>query len=311
MNKKYAFLFPGQGAQYVGMGRDFYDHFSIAKQTFEEADEILGQNFSRLIFEGPSDQLTLTKNSQIGIYITSIAMLRTLAQQFPDLQPSVCAGLSLGEYTALTAAKKISFNNCLKLVKARAEFMNDACDTIEGSMQVILGLNADVVEEVLLPLAAHQVWVANINCPGQVVIAGTKSGIELATRALKEKGAKRALPLDVSGAFHSGLMKEAQERLTPYLMEVTLQTSPIDIVMNVPGDYVVGSEALRRCLIDQITQPVRWEKGICAIQAKGVDGYMEIGCGKTLSGMNKRIGVTAPTWSIEKISDLEGVLCNC
>lgn len=318
MDKKWAFLFPGQGAQYPGMAKDFYEQFSVAKEVFEEADSILKMPFSRLIFEGPASELTLTKNSQVGIYIASIAILRTLQHNFPDVQPIVCAGLSLGEYTALTAAQKISFEDCLKLVRSRALYMHEACEQNKGGMQVILGLEADVVEAVVQELgSASNVWVANLNCPGQVVIAGTQEGMDLAVLALKAKGAKRALALDVSGAFHSGLMHVAQQRLAAEILSTPLSQSAIQLVMNVPGDYVSDVDAMRRFLIDQVASPVRWEKGMRAMMAQEVEGYIEMGPGKTLAGMNKRIGVSQPTLSIEKVSDLEEfpkwmeTLCNC
>ncbi len=302
MSKK-AFIFPGQGAQYPGMGKDFYEAFSIARETFEEADDILGMGLKKCIFEGPASDLTLTKNSQPAIYIVSMAILRTLLSQFPDLKPSICAGLSLGEYTALTAAGKISFKEALLLVKARAEYMHEACISHPGTMQVVLGMEETQIEKIITGNA----WVANLNCPGQVVIAGTLLGIEKAAADLKAAGAKRVLPLDVSGAFHSPLMQDAQDRLTPIIEQTQILDTPIEIVMNVPGDFVKMPADIRKCMIAQVTSCVRWEKGI---RSMGVDTFFEIGCGKTLSGMNKRIGVLGSTTSIEKVADLEGVLCN-
>ncbi len=313
MSKKRAFIFPGQGSQYPGMGKDFFETFSIAKETFQEAEEILSCNLTKLIFEGPSSDLTLTKNSQVAIYVVSMAILRTVLSQFPALQPSVCSGLSLGEYTALTAAGKISFQECLPLVKARAEYMNEACATHPGTMNVVLGLDEQHIEECLKKLHPQNAWVANLNCPGQVVIAGTVSGIEAAAIALKQAGAKRVLPLEVSGGFHSALMLEAQKRLERHILAANLMDSSVDIVMNVPGDYVKSSSEMRTCLINQVTHCVRWEKGVRAMVNHGVETFFEIGCGKTLAGMNKRIGVLGDTMSIEKVSDLEvlnGVLCS-
>ena len=305
---KFAFLFPGQGAQYPGMGKDFHDQFAVSREIFEEADDLLGQNFSRLIFEGPALDLTLTKNSQLAIYIVSMAIWRALAQQFPSIQPAVCAGLSLGEYTALTVSKKIAFADCLPLVQARAQFMNDACLAHEGSMQVILGLEARVIEKCIQEInPPHLVWVANLNCPGQVVIAGTKEGLAAGVEALLARGAKRALPLDVSGAFHSGLMKEAEMRLRPYLQEVSLHKTAIDCVMNVPGDYVSDLQQIRQFLMEQAISPVRWEQGVRRMVDQGIGHFIEMGPGKTLAGMNKRIGVASPTTSIEKVADLEGL----
>lgn len=306
MEQRLAFLFPGQGAQYPGMGRDFFDAFSIAKRTFEEADDLLQESFSRLILEGPSTELTLTKNSQVAIFVVSTAILRVVQEQFPTLYPSVCAGLSLGEYTALMASGRISFKECLALVRIRASAMHAACEVKKGTMQVVLGLSEEVVAHALQGLpAGAELWIANLNCPEQVVIAGTEEMIAAAAILLKEKGAKRVLPLDVSGAFHSGLMRPAQEKLAPEISRVHLCESAIELVMNVPGDFVRDVNDIRRYLIEQVVSPVRWEKGIRAMQAHAIDVYLEMGPGKSLAGMNKRIGVNAPTLSIEKVSDLE------
>jgi [acyl-carrier-protein] S-malonyltransferase len=306
MNKKFAFLFPGQGAQYPGMGKDFYTQFSIARQTFEEADSFLGRPFSKLIFEGPSDELTLTKNSQIAIYVVSIAILRVVSEQFPDLKPIVCAGLSLGEYTALVAACKISFTDCLSLVQIRAEAMHRACEEMKGSMRIVLGMAEGDVEAVIRALnPPHPVWVANLNCPGQIVIAGSIEALELAADALKQRGAKRILPLEVSGAFHSGLMRSAQERLATPIATAVFDESSIGMIMNAPGDFVSSRELMRQALIDQVVSPVRWERGICKMVERKIDACLEMGPGRTLSGMNKRIGIAEPTYSVEKTADLE------
>lgn len=305
MNKKIAFIFPGQGAQEVGMGKDFYNQFSVAKHIFQEADEILSSHFSKLIFEGPQEELTLTKNSQLAIYITSIAIWQTIQKEFSEISPIVCAGLSLGEYTALTAAKKIDFEECLLLVQARAKYMHEASLSYPGSMQVVLGMDVEAIKEAIRDI--EDVWVANLNCPGQIVIAGKIDSLNAAAVALKEKGAKRVLPLDVSGAFHSGLMQEAQDRLKPHIDEVTLKETSIAIVSNVLGDYVKSIEEIRFCLLRQMTQPVYWQQGIRAMETEGIEVYYEIGPGKTLAGMNKRIGVSAPTYSLEKIIDLEEI----
>ena len=306
MSKKLGFLCPGQGAQYPGMGKDFYEAFPLVRQTMEEADEYLGCHFSRLIFEGPSEELTLTKNSQVAIYIVGIALYRLLEEQFPSLIPHTCAGLSLGEYTALTAAKKISFKDGLSLVKVRAEAMQKACEKTQGSMQVVLALSEADVQSVINQFnPPHPIWIANLNCPGQVVIAGTIDVLKLVQEPLKQKGAKRVLPLDVSGAFHSGLMKPAQEELAAKIACVPFSDSGIQVVMNVPGDYVRSTEEIRQMLIAQLVSVVRWEKGILQMAKEGLDAYIELAPGKTLSGMNKRIGVKEPTYSLEKVADLE------
>jgi [acyl-carrier-protein] S-malonyltransferase len=307
-SKKLAFLFPGQGAQYPGMGKDFYDRFPIARQTFDEADQFLNRPFSKLIFEGPSAELTLTKNSQIAIYISSIAILRVFQEQFSEVKPVSCAGLSLGEYTALTAAGKVGFLDCLDLVRIRAEAMHRACEGTKGTMQVVIGMSEEAIETVIREInPPHLVWIANLNCPGQVVIAGSLQAIALAADVLKQKGAKCVLPLDVSGAFHSGLMQSAQAELAAKIATVPFRESSIEIVMNVPGDFVSSADEMRQMLIDQVVNPVRWERGIRSMMNSEIDIYLEMGPGKTLSGMNKRIGVAEPTYSIEKTIDLEEV----
>ena len=306
--KKKAFLFPGQGAQYLGMGKDFVAAYSIAKQTLEEADEILGRKLSEIILFGPDTALTETKNSQIGIYVISMAILRVVNELFPDLIPQYCAGLSLGEYTAATASASLSFEQGLSLVQKRGLFMNEACENTKGSMAVVLGLDADAVEEMVE--AAHlpnDLWVANFNCPGQVVISGTMKGIEAGTRLAKEKGAKRILPLQVHGAFHSGLMNSAKRHLTPYINEVSLQPSQSQLIMNVTGSAVDDLNLIRKNLIDQVTSPVKWEQGIRFLDKESVELYIEMGPGKTLAGFNKRIGVFGKTISIEKIEDLKSL----
>jgi [acyl-carrier-protein] S-malonyltransferase len=315
--KKIAFIFPGQGAQYVGMGKDFADQFAIARETFEEADRILNYPLSQIIFEGPEDVLVQTQHAQVAIFVTSIAILRVLEQQMPELRPQVCAGLSLGEYTALCASGKLSFSETLLLVQKRALFMQEACEKVPGTMAAVLGLTGPQVEEALKGLEG--VWVANYNCPGQIVISGTKDGVEKGSVALKETGAKRVLPLTVSGAFHSGLMEMASVALAPFVMGSSIEETAVELVMNAPGGFVSKVDEIRKYLISQVTESVRWESGIFAMNERGVDLYIEIGCGKTLSGMNRKIGVSGQTISIEKVADLEalgkqiseGIKCTC
>lgn len=303
--KKLAFIFPGQGAQYVGMAKDFYAEYPEAKQTFEEADDRLGRTLSHTIFYSSESELTETKNSQPAIYVVSLAILRVLQKLFGNLAPYACAGLSLGEYSAVTAANILDYASGLILVQHRGLFMHQACEEIPGTMAVVLGMDDTaveaVVEELKLP---HDLWAANFNCPGQVVISGTKKGVEAASTALLAKGAKRVLPLQVHGAFHSGLMQSARQKLQSYIEEATLYQSNTKLAMNTPGDFVESKDEIKRNLINQVTQPVRWHRSISAIANSGIDLFIEIGCGKTLAGMNKRIGMQAPTVSVEKIEDI-------
>jgi [acyl-carrier-protein] S-malonyltransferase len=307
MTKKMAFLFPGQGAQYVGMGKEFFDAFPLARETFEQADDLLKENLSKIIFEGPEDLLTQTKNSQLGIFVVSMAMYRVLG-----LTPAVCSGLSLGEYSALCVSERLSFVDTLLLVRERALRMNEACQKTSGAMAAVLGLDAEGIEQAVQGLEG--IWVANYNAPGQTVVSGTKEGIEQAVQVLKDRGAKRVIPLAVQGAFHSKLMQSARDGLAPFIAKAPLQESSIDFVMNVPGDFVRDLEKVRRYLTEQVTESVRWEQGIRAM--RGIDLFVEIGCGKTLSGLNRKIGVSVPTISIEKPSDIDLLMkelstCNC
>ena len=304
--KKVAFIFPGQGAQYVGMGHDFFRSFPEARHLFEEANDILKRNITETIFSASEKELTETKNSQPAIFVTSLALLKVIETLFSDLTPFATAGLSLGEYSALVAAKKLTFQEALPLVQKRGQFMHDACEKTKGTMAVVLGMQDDEVEEIVNSLGlGHEVSAANFNCPGQVVISGSLQGIEHAKNALMAKGCKKIIPLQVHGAFHSNLMKDAQEKLTPFLIQSHIISSPIHLATNVSGNFVDDPEKIKEQLIEQVISPVRWQKAIKTMDQAGCELFVEIGCGKTLSGMNKRIGVKAPTIAIEKVEDLK------
>jgi [acyl-carrier-protein] S-malonyltransferase len=306
--KKLAFLFPGQGAQYVGMGKDFYTQYAEARLVFEEADDLLSQKLTDTIFSASESELTQTKNSQPAIFVVSLAILRVLQKLFGEFVPAACAGLSLGEYSALVASGYASFQDALSVVQKRGLFMHQACEEIPGTMAVVLGLDDAAVETLVAACnLPNDLWTANFNCPGQVVISGTKKGIETATPYLLENGAKRVMPLQVHGAFHSGLMQPAKEKLKPYIDACRFTKGHAKLAMNTPGDFVEAIDQVKTYLINQVTNPVRWHRAVRAIDASGVALFCEIGCGKTLAGMNKRIGLQAPTVSIEKVEDIQAL----
>lgn len=303
---KRAFIFPGQGAQYPGMGKSFFANYDVAKETFQEADDLLKMSLSKLMFEGPTEELTKTSNSQLAIFVMSVAVFRTVQALFSDFVPAVTSGLSLGEYTALYAGGHFSFREGLQLVYDRGTFMSEACVERPGTMAAVLGMKGEqvdhIIEELNLP---DQVWVANYNCPGQVVISGTVTGIEKGVEALKQAGARRVMPLQVHGAFHSGLMASAEKKLAHSLENVKFQPSTTALVMNVPGDFVEDVASIPTLLQKQVTHPVRWEQGVQAMQRSGVELFVEMGCGKVLTGLNKKIGVVADTLSIDHVDDLQ------
>ncbi len=304
--QKIALLFPGQGAQAVGMGRDFYEKYTCAREVFQYGDEILKRSLSKMIFEGPEERLVETGHCQPAIYLTSYAILKAIEHEFPGLRPAVCSGLSLGEYTALTASSKIPFETALALVQFRGEAMQEACHKTQGTMAALFGLSAEEVEKMVQELSLpSDLWVANFNCPGQTVISGTLLGVQRGIEEAKARGAKRAIPLKVHGAFHSGLMALAEKKLEKEMTSLTIQESPIQVVMNVPGDFVKDFEMMRKNLIKQVTSSVRWQQGIQAMAREGVDLFIEIGPGKTLAGMNRQMGMVAPTLTINKREDLE------
>lgn len=300
---KRALLFPGQGSQYVGMGKDFYDQFAIARETFEEASDILGYDLTDIVFNGPQEKLTLTKYAQIAIYVTSMAIWRSVKSQFPELQYSVTAGLSLGEYSALTVAGVLPFEEGVRLVQMRGELMHEASVANPGTLAVVLGLDEKSIQDEIKNMDCY---VANLNCPGQIVISGSLDAIKEASESLKARGAKRVLPLGVSGAFHSPLMQSAKEGLTPKINEAKLSESSIEVVMNVPGNFVKDLSEMRNYLAEQVAAPTYWEKGIRKMLEAGVEDALEIGPGKSLTGMNKKIGMSAS--NIEKLEDLDAFI---
>ncbi|WP_284037543.1 ACP S-malonyltransferase [Neobacillus sp. 114] len=295
---KIAFVFPGQGSQTVGMGKDLAEKYPEVMSYFKKADETLKVPLSQLIFEGPKEDLTLTINTQPALLTTSLAVLSFF--QNSGVKPDFVAGHSLGEYTALVAAGVMSFEEGVYAVRKRGEFMENAVPNGEGSMAAVLGLDRDklaaVTEEVTNE--GNPVALANLNCPGQIVISGSKKGVEDAGAKAKEAGAKRVLPLEVSGPFHSPLMKPASGQLREVLDGIDMKDAEVPVVANVSAEPVTSAAEIKDKLIEQLYSPVLWEDSVQKMIELGVDTFIEIGPGKVLSGLIKKIDKTVKIYSV-------------
>lgn len=295
---KIAFLFPGQGSQTVGMGQAIAEAHQPSAAVFRTADEKLGYSLTRLIFEGPEEELTLTTNAQPALLTTSIAILEFFKES--GITPDYCAGHSLGEYTALVAAGAFSFDEAVYAVHKRGEFMEQAVPNGEGTMAAVLGLDEEKLEAVTTEItnSGHLVQLANLNCPGQIVISGTRKGVELASVKAKEAGAKRVLPLNVSGPFHSQLMKPAAEKLAAVLDEMNIRDAKVPVIANVTAAEMTEAGDIKAKLIQQLYSPVQWEKSVQKMIDLGVTTFVEIGPGKVLSGLVKKVNRKVSTYAV-------------
>lgn len=299
---KTALLFAGQGAQVVGMGKDLVEKFPSAKAWFDRANSVLGYDLTSICFNGPEAELTKTENAQPGIFLVSWVAFQLLKEQLPSLNFQATAGLSLGEFTALAAAGGMSFEDGLKLVRQRGRFMQEACETTRGGMAAIIGLEEAPTREVC---AQTGVTLANLNCPGQLVISGEAEKITKACELAKMKGAKRALPLVVAGAYHSPLMASAQTKLQAELASANITQPKVTVVSNVTGKAHNGADSIRSRLVEQVTSSVLWEESMRHLLADGFTRFIELGPGTALSGFMKRINKDAIMLNVADESSLD------
>lgn len=289
-----AFVFPGQGAQFTGMGKDLFEKYPVAREMFETANQILGYEITQIMFEGSEEDLRQTKVTQPAIFLHSVISAKVLGD---DFKPEMTAGHSLGEFSALVAAGAISFEDGLKLVYARAMAMQKACEQNPSTMAAILGLDDAKVEEVLAGITDEVVVAANYNSPGQLVISGSNAGIEKACEQLKTAGAKRALPLKVGGAFHSPLMEPARVELAAAIEATSFNTPVCPVYQNVDGKPYTNPQDIKKNLILQLTSPVRWTQTVQNMVADGGDHFTEVGPGNVLQGLVKKIAPQAEAFS--------------
>lgn len=293
-----AYIFPGQGAQYTGMGKNLYEKYPFIKELFKQADHLLKFDLTQIMFEGSSEDLRQTKVTQPAIFLHSVALAKVLGD---DFQPDMVAGHSLGEFSALVANGTLAFEDGLKLVAQRAFAMQKACEMVESTMAAVIGLDDAAVEKICAQIKDDIVVPANFNCPGQIVISGTKTAIEKVAPLLKEAGAKRVLPLAVGGAFHSPLMEPARVELAEAIMETKFQQGICPIYQNVTAQPVSSIDIIRENLVSQLTSPVRWTQTIQNMIASGTSEFIEVGPGTVLQGLVKKIAPTAAVKSLDEI----------
>lgn len=313
---KACFVFPGQGSQSVGMGKDLYENFDEVKHLYKEASEVLGYDVAGLSFNGPAEELNKTFKTQPCLLVASIAAYTALISQThsiaPSLHhsitPSVVAGHSLGEYSALVAAGSISFKDAVKITEIRGRIMQDAVPEGKGLMAAIMGLDRKVVDEICGSVKTGYVSAANYNCPGQIVISGEKAAVEKAVNLAKEKGAKRAVPLAVSVPSHSKLMEEAGKNFEAALKEIEIKNAQVPFVNNVEARFISNAGEIRKSLVRQLSQSVLWEDCVKTISSSGVNAFIEVGPGKVLSGLIKRIEASAKIFNVENMETLNKTL---
>ncbi|RWR14092.1 ACP S-malonyltransferase [Siminovitchia fortis] len=305
---KIAFIFPGQGSQTVGMGKGAAETNEKAKKIFDQADLRLGYSLSSIIFEGPQEKLTLTANAQPALLTTSIALLQSMSEA--GITPDYTAGHSLGEYTALVASGAIDFEDAVYAVHKRGVYMEEAVPDGKGTMAAVLGLDRDNLQSVCESVTEEgdAVQLANINCPGQIVISGTVAGVQKAGEKAKEQGAKRVLPLQVSGPFHSSLMKPAAEKFSNILNEISIRDASVPVVVNVTAAPETTKEAFQEKLIEQLYSPVLWEDTVQKLIDLGVDKFVEIGPGKVLSGLVRKVDRNVSTISVQDPESCQQVI---
>ena len=301
--KKIAFIFPGQGSQYVGMGKDFYETFPCAKEMIDLAEKVSGIPMKELLFE-ENENINITKYTQIAMLADELAIWSVLREK--GVESAVNAGLSLGEYAALVASGVMTPEDAFRVVTKRGEFMQEAVPT-GGAMTAVLGADTAVIENICEETEGI-VSIANYNCPGQIVITGEQKAVDTAAAALKEAGAKRCTPLNVSGPFHSAMLLPAGEKLAAELEQVEIHKIAVPYITNVTADYVTDPSQVKELLKKQISSSVRWQQSVERMIADGVEAFIEIGPKKSLCGFMKRIDKTVPAYHVDKVTDLESVL---